>query len=223
MAGFFRSNSNITSTDANIVLLGVPDESKSLARRKGTSRAPNVIRNASNDTEYFERNGKVIPISPMRGTVLNKRVVDLGDFTRDELYDLVVGLVRSNKIPVIIGGDHSISTIILDAIGSSLGKVSLLYFDAHPDFVSSTRNYYGSVITDSAGAIEFKHSLLIGTRAAEQEELENASDVGLEICSPLDIFQSILIALTQPVHLESLYPRLVDYPASNLSIYSSEW
>ena len=189
MAKFFRSNPNVSSSDARVVLIGVPDESKSLARRRGSSRAPDVIRNASNESEYFERNGSVIPVSPMRGTLLNKRIFDLGDFARDQLYDLVVGLVRSNKIPVVIGGDHSITTIILNAIGNTLGKVGLMYFDAHPDFVSSARNYYGSVITDSARFIEFEHSMLIGTRAAEQEELENASHVGLEICSPLDILE----------------------------------
>jgi agmatinase len=189
MTKFLQSNPDHSSQDADVVLIGVPDESKSLARRKGTSKAPDVIRKASNDTGYFERNGRVIPIMPMRGTLLNKHIVDLGDFTRDQLYDLIIDIVRSNKIPIVIGGDHSITTIILNAIGSCLGKVGLLYFDAHPDFVASTRNYYGSVITDSARAIEFKHSMLIGTRAAEQEELENARDVGLEISSPLDILE----------------------------------
>lgn len=189
MTKFFRSNHIHSSQDADVALIGVPDESKSLALRKGTNKAPDVIRKASNDMGYFERNGRVIPIMPMRGTLLNKRIVDLGDFTRDQLYDLIVGLVRSNKIPIVIGGDHSITTIILNAIGSCLGKVGLLYFDAHPDFVASTRDYYGSVITDSARVIEFKHSMLIGTRAAEQEELENARDVGLEVSSPLDILE----------------------------------
>ena len=189
MTKFLRSNPNISSSDAGVVLIGVPDESKSAARRRGSSKAPDVIRNASNDSEFFERNGRVIPISPMRGSLFNKSIIDLGDFARDQLYELVVNLIRSNKVPVVIGGDHSITTIILNAIGSTLGKVGLMYFDAHPDFVSSARNYYGSVITDSARVIEFEHSMLIGTRAAEQEELENASDVGLEIFSPLDILE----------------------------------
>src|SRR5207244_4936733 len=65
----------------------------------------------------------------------------------------------------------------------------LLYFDAHPDFVSSMRNYYGSVLTDSAQSIEYNKSMLIGTRAAEQEELENAQNAGLEIVSPLDLVE----------------------------------
>jgi agmatinase len=62
-----------------------------------------------------------------------------------------------------------------------------LYFDAHPDFVSSARNYYGSVLTDSADYIDYKKSMLVGTRAAEPEEIENAKKAGLAMVTPIDI------------------------------------
>lgn len=186
MVHFYRSNVN-TILDANIVLIGVPDESKSHAKRKGTNRAPDVIRLASNKCEFFERDGKIIPVSPMGGILENKKVLDFGNVRREELYQLMVDLVSNKKVPIIIGGDHSITSLALEAIGNVLGKIGILYFDAHPDFVSSTRNYYGSVLTDSATSIDFKKSMLIGTRAAEPEELANAIKVGLEIITPLDI------------------------------------
>src|SRR5207244_2359817 len=126
------------------------------------------------ESEFFKRSGKIIPVSPMRGSVKNKKVLDLGNVTKEELYQLIVDLASNRKVPIIIGGDHSITSLALEAIGNALGKIGLLYFDAHPDFVSSTRNYYGSVLTDSATSIDFKKSMLIGTRAAEPEELENA-------------------------------------------------
>jgi agmatinase len=198
MVRFYRSTVDVLS-EANIVLIGVPDESKSYAKRKGTSRAPDVIRLASNEFEYFKREGKIIPISPMRGSLKNKKIMDLGNIRREELYQSIVDLVLNNKIPIIIGGDHSITTLALEAIGDALGKISLLYFDAHPDFVSSTRNYYGSVITDSAASIDFKKSMLIGTRAAEPEELENAISVGLEIVTPMDIAELGVLNVTKKV------------------------
>jgi agmatinase len=170
MVHFHRSTVD-TIADANIVLIGVPDESKSHAKRKGTSRGPDTIRFASNESEFFKREGKIIPISPMRDSLENKKVLDLGNIKRENLYQLIFDLVSNKKIPIIIGGDHSITTLALEAIGNALGKIGLLYFDAHPDFVSSTRNYYGSVLTDSAASIDFNKSTLIGTRAAEPEEL----------------------------------------------------
>jgi agmatinase len=183
-------HSNVKSIfQADIVVIGVPDESKSHAKRKGASKGPDSLRVASNSFEFFEREGKIIPICPMKGTLENKKIFDFGNITREDLYRLVFDLVSAKKLPITIGGDHSITTVILQAIHDAVGedKISLLYFDAHPDFVSSTRNYYGSVITDSSDYINFAKSILIGTRAAELEELQNASKHGLEIITPLDI------------------------------------
>ena len=160
---------------------------KSHARRKGTSKGPDIIRIASNESDFFERNGKIIPICPMYGSLKNKKVFDNGNIKRQDLYNLIFNLISAKKIPIILGGDHSITTIALQAIGDCLGKVGLLYFDAHPDFVSSTTDYYGSILTDSTNYIDFNKSLMCGIRSAELEELENATKVGLEIISPIDI------------------------------------
>jgi agmatinase len=185
-------HSNVKSIfQADVVVLGVPDESRSHAKRKGASKGPDSLRVASNSFEFFEREGKIIPICPMKGTLENKKIFDFGNITREDLYRLVFDIVSAKKLPITIGGDHSITTLILQAIHEAFegDKISLLYFDAHPDFVSSTRNYYGSVITDSSGYINFTKSILIGTRAAELEELQNVSKHGLEIITPIDIIE----------------------------------
>jgi agmatinase len=185
-------HSNVKSiSQADIVVIGVPDESRSHAKRRGASKGPDSLRVASNSFEFFEREGKIIPICPMKGTLENKKILDFGNTSREDLYRLVFDIVSAKKLPITIGGDHSITTLILQAIHDAIGgnKISLLYFDAHPDFVSSTRNYYGSVITDSSDYINFTKSILIGTRAAELEELENASKQNLEIITPIDIIE----------------------------------
>ncbi|HEX5573706.1 MAG TPA: arginase family protein [Nitrososphaeraceae archaeon] len=190
MVKLFHSNVD-SIAQADIVILGVPDESRSHAKRKGASMGPDSLRLASNYYEFFERGGNRIPICPMSGTLENKKILDIGNVPRDDLYRLVFDIVSTKKIPITIGGDHSITTLILQAIYDTFEgeKISLLYFDAHPDFVSSTRNYYGSVITDSSGYINFTKSILIGTRAAEMEELKNASKQKLEIITPIDIIE----------------------------------
>jgi agmatinase len=196
MVIFYRSTVD-TLSDADIVLIGVPDESRSYAKRKGTSRAPDMIRLASNESEFFKREGRIIPTSPMRGSLAGMKILDLGNVQRENLSRLIFDIISRGKIPIIIGGDHSITTIALREIGKILGKISLVYFDAHPDFVSSTKNYYGSVMTDSAEFIDFKKSLLIGTRAAEAEELENAAKVGMKIISPLEVLELGVLKLAR--------------------------
>ena len=188
MIKFFRSTVE-TLSDADIIILGVPDESRSHAKRKSTSRAPDAIRLASNEIEFFEREGKIIPTAPMRGNLSKKKILDIGNVEREKLPGIILDIISSGKLPIIIGGDHSITTIALSQIGKMLGKIGLFYFDAHPDFVSSTNNYYGSIMTDAAEFINFKKSMLIGTRAAELEEINNAINAGLEIITPMDIVE----------------------------------
>jgi agmatinase len=127
----------------------------------------------------------------MCGTFDRKRIFDAGNIpNKQKLRDMVTDITSHGKLSIMIGGDHSLTTETIHAVSNAIGKkLSLLYFDAHPDFVSSTRNYYGSVLTDSAQSLNFRKSMLVGTRAAEPEELENARKAGLRIVNPLEIVE----------------------------------
>lgn len=208
MIKFFRSTVE-TLSDADIVIIGVPDESRSHAKRKSTSRAPDVIRLASNETEFFEREGKIIPTAAMRGNLSEKKILDIGNVEREKLPEIIFDIISSGKLPIVIGGDHSITTIALRQIGKMLGKVGLFYFDAHPDFVSSTNNYYGSIMTDSAEFINFRKSMLIGTRAAEVEEINNAINAGLEIVTPMDIVELGLRKLAAKIDKKTRHKKYI--------------
>jgi agmatinase len=186
MVRLYQSNVH-SASEADVVIVGVPDESKSHAKRKGSSKGPDSLRQASNESGFFERNGKLIPVCPILGKISNKLIFDYGNIPRENLQKLITDLVSNNKIPIVIGGDHSITSTVLQATGDIHGKLGLFYFDAHPDFVSSATDYYGSVLTDSSRWIDFSKSMLIGTRAAEPEELENAESVGLEVITPIDV------------------------------------
>lgn len=185
---FPLANVNCIS-EAEIALILVADESKSLATRKGTDQGPKAMRYAFENSEVFKREGKTILICPMRNNYLNKKILDLGFTNRNDLYSLICELVTNKIIPVVIGGDHSVTTIAIDAISSTLGKIGLVYFDAHPDFVSSKTDYYGSVITDSLGRLEEDNVTFVGTRAAELEEVENINRSGFQVVTPLDILE----------------------------------
>lgn len=185
----FRRAAAQSIEQADIVIFGVPDESRSHATRRGTSTAPDTLRLAANESEFFVRDGKWIPIMPMRGTFDGKRIFDAGNVARDRLYHEVLAAAEKGKTPITVGGDHSLTRDVLAAIHEARGggKTALLYFDAHPDFVSSARNYYGSVLTDSADFVDFGKSMTIGMRAAEPEELENARKAGLAMLTPIDV------------------------------------
>lgn len=198
------SLANVTSlSDAEIALVLVADESKSLAPRRGTEQGPMAMRNAFENSEVFKRDGKIILICPMRDDYLTKRILDIGFTSRNDLYSLICKLVSNKIVPVIIGGDHSVSTIAIDAISATLGKIGLIYFDAHPDFVSSKRDYYGSVITDSLDKLDENNVIFVGTRASEIEEVENIQRSGFQVVSPLDMLEEGINKIIDKVHERS--------------------
>ena len=171
--------------ESEFVVVGIPDESQSHALRKGTADAPNKIRQISNLQDSFERNGKKSLGRPFQGS--EKKVHDFGNIRRDQIEITYDKITASSKIPISIGGDHSITRQIINAIAKKYEKISLVYFDAHPDFVSSTTNYYGSVINDVISNIVVTSSVQIGIRTPEQEELNNINKFDLKIITPFDI------------------------------------
>jgi len=183
--------------EAEFVIVGIPDESQSHALRKGTEEAPFKIRQISNLRDSFERDGKFSLGRPFQGS--EKKVHDFGNISRSQIENIYDKISTSSKIPISIGGDHSISRQIINALAKKYGKISLVYFDAHPDFVSSTTNYYGSVVNDVLSNIEIDSSVQIGIRTPEQEELDNIKKFNLKVITPFDISEQGIKQVTNSV------------------------
>lgn len=192
--------SNVDSiSDAELVIIGLPDETKSDSLRVGVKKGPDNLRNVYNESQYFKSKEKKIPILPMSG-MITKRVYDFGNVSRDEMHKLIFEICSLNKIPIILGGDHSLTTIALRAINECLGeKIGLLYFDAHPDFLTSVKDFHGSVLSDSIDCLNFQRSLLIGIRAMEPEELDNICKTQLEYVTPLDVIEKGLSSIADKI------------------------
>ncbi len=183
--------------ESEFVIVGIPDESQSHALRKGTEEAPYKIRLVSNFRDSYERNNKKSLGRPFSGT--EKKVHDLGNISRVEIDEVYDRITASSKIPISMGGDHSITRQIINSMGNRFGKMSLVYFDAHPDFVSSTKNYYGSIINDVLLNIDINSSIQIGIRTPEQEELNNIQKYNLEVITPFDIQEKGIKEITKSV------------------------
>ncbi|TBR25839.1 MAG: arginase family protein [Candidatus Nitrosotenuis sp.] len=180
---------NTSSFDeSDIVIIGIPDETGSHSVWSGTSKAPDRIRRISNERDiYYEKKLQCIAL-PTKG-LQDTRVYDYGNIKKRQIPKTFDKILSSSKIPIAIGGDHSNTTSILKAMAKKHGPVSLVYFDAHPDFVSHTRNYYGSVITDSLDYIDIKSSIQIGIRSPEVEEIANIEKHRLKVITPFDVIE----------------------------------
>ncbi len=183
--------------DAEIVIVGIPDESKSHALRKGTSDAPHKIREISSIRDTYQRGDEISLGLPL--DEITKKVYDHGNIERNQIKDTIDKIVSSSKIPISIGGDHSISIEIIKSVSKKYGPLSLVYFDAHPDFISSIHGYYGSVFYDVLPYIDVNTSIQIGIRTPEKEEIDNIKKYGLKVITPFDIIRDGMQKIEQTI------------------------
>jgi agmatinase len=165
--------------EAEYVFLGVPLDSTS-TYRSGARFAPLAIREASLNIEtYSFRTG--IDVEDLK-------IHDLGDLhitgkvdeTLKRLELVTKDLLDAKKMPVFIGGEH---TITLGAMRSVGEKATLVSFDAHLDM----RNEYMDLATSHTTfmrrineQINLHKILEIGTRAVCKEELDYAEKMGTQ-------------------------------------------
>lgn len=187
---------NSNYKDSQVVIIGIPDESQSHSLREGTSEAPKEIRKISNLSDSYKRNEKKSIGYPLSG--ISKKVFDYGDITRNQIPEIFEKMISDSKIPITIGGDHSLSVPIIKQF-SKFNKISLVYFDAHPDFITSVKNYYGSVFGDILEFIDARNSMQIGIRTPEQEEINNLKDNQITVVTPFDIAEKGITKIAQQI------------------------
>ena len=187
---------NSNYKDSDVIIIGIPDESQSHSIREGTSRAPEQIRKISNLVDSYKRDGKKSVGYPLSG--ISKNVFDYGDITRQQIPETFQKMISDSKIPISIGGDHSLSATIIKQFSKS-NKISLVYFDAHPDFITSTKNYYGSVFGDVSEFIDLQTSMQIGVRTPEQEEIDNLKKARITVVSPFDVAEKGISKIFQQI------------------------
>src|SRR6478735_4214163 len=128
-----------TYADADVVIVGAPFDGGT-SYRSGARFGPQAIRS----TDYLPHDGSRPSLALRTDGLRDLRVVDAGDvelFSGDaersvRLLEVAIRKVaESGAIPVVLGGDHTITwpdvTGVAHAVG--WGKVSVLHFDAHAD------------------------------------------------------------------------------------------
>ncbi len=184
----FVSQSNVFSgfqkpfERADYIILGVPFDVTS-AYRTGAKFGPNAIRQASLNIEtYSFRAGMDIE---------DLKLHDLGDLhisidtkkTLERLELVIRDISEAGKIPVIIGGEHTITLGILKGLGKKVLKTAIISFDAHLDL---RNEFLGLKLSHTTFMRrineEIKPPKIIefGTRAVCKEELNYAKKAGIK-------------------------------------------
>jgi agmatinase len=168
-----------TFEEAEYVILGAPLDSTS-TYRSGTRFAPLAIREASLNIETYSFRTNM--------DVEDLKIHDLGDLhiagevdeTLKRLELVTRDLLDAKKMPLVIGGEHTITLGVMRSVGENVALVS---FDAHLDM----RNEYLDLTTSHTTfmrrineQINLHKILEIGTRAVCKEELDYAKKSGTQ-------------------------------------------
>jgi agmatinase len=164
--------------EAEFILIGCPDEKGNNSLRTGAKKGPEAFRNVAYDRMVFKRKGR-FSFAQVSSGPIDHKIHDYGDVAKNKIAK-VVEVLKKDKIPVIIGGDHSVTVEIL----KSFKDVTVIYFDAHPDIISSMQGYYGSVLSDVE--VDLGKTIEIGIREPEIEELKNIKKKNLQVITAYD-------------------------------------
>ena len=133
-ATFMRLPHETDLAGVDVAILGVPFDSGT-SYRSGARLGPREIRAQSSLIRPYSYFQKISPFEHLR-------VVDAGDVDAppvgiEPAYAAIEQGVRrildAGAVPMIAGGDHSITLPILRAVAAKHGPVSLIQFDAHID------------------------------------------------------------------------------------------
>jgi agmatinase len=198
----------------DLVVLGIPFDRKSSFLR-GAAGGPAAVRAVSTSRCYNPETELGVDLSQ------DGVLVDGGDVAMDDGVEASFGAMRravgdvlaKGARPIILGGDHSITLPVVQALGEKYRPLDVLHFDAHPD------------LYDSLDGDRFSHAcpfrrimdedivgrlVQVGVRAATAEQREFARRRGIAWVEMKDFGEGPKLAFANPLYisfdLDSLDP-----------------
>jgi agmatinase len=189
---------------AGIVIVPVPfDETSTWI--KGSDRGPDAILEASPNLEFYDIE---------TGTeVYKKGIFTAGPVTENRspealvqaVHDKAISLLKDNKFPVFIGGNHTVSIGSARAFSEYFPDISVLQLDAHTDL---RQEYDGSPLNHACTMARIRETapiVQVGIRSMSAEELPYADRERIfaahELFLDKNLYQKALELLTGNVYI----------------------
>ena len=170
---FARCPATRNLSKADVAIVGVPMD-MAVMYRSGARFGPRAIRDGSGGL----RPHGLTP-DEMEEPFVSLRVIDYGDipvfpgYLEDSFAKIqaeVAPIVDAGVLPLVLGGDHSTTLPVLRAVAAKHGRLSLVHFDAHPDYwpPRDNRMHHGTVFRTAVeeGLIDPEASVQIGIRGS---------------------------------------------------------
>lgn len=176
---------------AEYVILGVPFDATS-TYRSGARFGPNAIRQASLNIEtYSFRSGvdledlKLYDAGDLNVSMDAKETVDLTEL-------VIADILTAGKIPVALGGEHTVTLGMAKGLGSKAAETAIVSFDAHLDLRSE---FMGLTLSHTtfmhliSRQVKPAKIIEVGTRSACIEELAYAKKAKVDFFTSQQIIK----------------------------------
>jgi agmatinase len=192
------------AADARVVLFGIPFEGR-VNLRKGADGGPCEVREASDSIETWSlvlgRDLEDVPIIdagdcelPASGTPREQL-----DAARHE----IAAWWRPGLLPFMLGGDHTATVPVIEALAPAFPDLRVLQLDAHPDLREEflgERHCYASAMARVMDTVPAARVYQVGIRTGSREELERRRPHLYPVTAghPVDVVRGLLPELTGP-------------------------
>lgn len=221
----------------HVALVGVPLDLG--AGRRGTDMGPSAVRYAQLQAELEALGYRVTDLGNVSFPVAER--LEVGDSQAryadaivrvcEEVDRVVTAALRQGALPVVVGGDHSLSLGSVAAVARQQPELGLLWLDAHGDFntpqTSPSGNVHGMVLACLVGLgpaslvrvggfgpkLRPERCALVGVRQLDPGERELLRDSGVRVftmkevdrCGVGEVVQRALEVVTEggqrPLHV----------------------
>ena len=185
-------------SQGRIIVYGIPFEGR-VNLRKGADGGPRDLRLASDSIETYspwvERDMEDLPLADIGDCELPAGVSprEQLDAARKE----IASWWRPGLIPFMLGGDHTATVPVIEALAPSFPELQILQLDAHPDtreeFLGERYNY-ASAMARVMDTVAPARVFQIGMRTGSREEYLNRRPNFYPVLAghPVDVVRGLL-------------------------------
>ncbi len=144
---------------------------------QGTGNGPAAILEAAKQVEQFDEE-ILIEASRLFDSTTGNPVHGKGQRFRDDLAAATARVLSEGKIPVILGGEHSLTPAAVKAVAKQFPRLSVLQIDAHADLRDSYQGNPWSHACAMRRVLELVPGVQVGIRNIAKDEYDYAVQSG---------------------------------------------
>jgi agmatinase len=156
--------------ESKFILIPVPME-LTVSYGKGTANGPAAIINSVNQLESYDVELDKEAITAKVHTMKELKANDAASYI-DLVRATTSRCIKDGKIPVVLGGEHSLSYGVFLGIADHYDDISVVHFDSHLDLRDQ---YEGSV---------YSHASVMRRIASHPDKIDSSVSIGIRSVSP---------------------------------------